>query len=125
MKTSVAGTEYMLGIARAHLVNLREALARTEAATELKVTLNYSVKNGYKRDTLQQDVVVKQTDSYTTENNGYIIEGILKVTLPNGEVRHVSFNETKKSQMWNLNRAIDSTEEDIAFFQRKIAEYKP
>lgn len=127
-KNSVDGTKYVLDLAECHLARLEKSLAELKACTELTITVEYgrgemNPRTGRRGDRPSVRVVLKASDSYKSEHSDYTFEGSTEYVLPDGTKGHKSFEEERKSQVWQVERAIKGVESDIAFFKTKIAEF--
>lgn len=127
-QTSCEGTKYMLNIVEGHLGRQEARLAKLVACTELDVEIPYgkSEKVGagrhvqYVKQTMT--VTLKATDIHTSEYGNF---EATDYKLPDGTEGWKVFSEERKSQVYQTERRIEGIKHDIAFFQKKIADWKP
>lgn len=130
MKTSNAGTKYMLSLAVAHLEHLKATLVKVQNATELTVSYDFGPgryeRKRYVHD--QKTVVVAKGAQYKDEYHEELQDGVRVGTDESGKSwnsRVFVFEKVQSDRIYDLNRDIKGMEGEVTFLNTKIVEWKP
>lgn len=131
MKTSNAGTKYMLTLATAHLANLKASLVKVQNATELTVSYNFG-KGRYEGKHFvydQKSVVVPKGAKHPSRYGepGETEDGVVvdtKEDCKRYDQKVFVFEEVQASRISKLETEIAAMESEVEFLTMKIAEFK-